>query len=257
VYMSYKLKFFQLENYKLHGAESIWLKISKNKSAKTFVIGFIYRHPSEDANKFIDDFSKCLETLSNDRRTFYILGDTNINISKASPKTHHSSKYLQAILSNGAYSLINKPTRVTDKSPTLIDHIITNDNEHSITPRVILSSLTDHYAIMCKISKFGASQRKQTSLSYYRCKNKFSSEAFSDKLHQELNNLVLANFPLSHDNFDHVFDLFVDTITKTIDKHAPLKPMSHKHKNLQLNLGFLREYLPLYEKKVHVSYLLY
>jgi len=88
-------------------------------------------------------------------------------------KTHHSSKYLQAILSNGAYSIINKPTRVTDKSATVIDHIITNDNVHSIAPRVILISLTDHYAIMCKISKFGASQRKQTSLSYYRCKIKF------------------------------------------------------------------------------------
>jgi len=67
-----KLKFFQLENYKLHGAESIWLKISKNKFAKTVVIGSTYRHPSEDANKFIDDFSKCLETLSYERRTFYI-----------------------------------------------------------------------------------------------------------------------------------------------------------------------------------------
>jgi len=38
VYTSSKLKFFQLENYKLNGAESIWLKISKNKSAKIFVI---------------------------------------------------------------------------------------------------------------------------------------------------------------------------------------------------------------------------
>jgi len=43
--MSSKLKFFQLKNYKLHDAESIWLKISKNKSAKTFVIGSIYRYP--------------------------------------------------------------------------------------------------------------------------------------------------------------------------------------------------------------------
>jgi len=47
---------------------------------------------------------------------YYILGDTNINISEASQKTHHSSKYLQAILSNGAYSVINKLTSVTDKS---------------------------------------------------------------------------------------------------------------------------------------------
>jgi len=60
MYMTSKLKFSQLKNYKLHGTVFIWLKISKNKSAKTFVIGSIYRHPSKDANNFIDDFSKCL-----------------------------------------------------------------------------------------------------------------------------------------------------------------------------------------------------
>jgi len=164
---------------------------------------------------------------------------------------------LQAILSNGAYSIINKPTRVTDKSASVIDHIISNDNVHFIAPRVILSSLTDHYAIRCKISKFGATQCKQISLPYYRCKNKFFFETFSDELHQELDNLVLANFALSHDNFDHVFDLFVDTDTKTIDKHAPLKPMSRKQQKLASKPWISKGILTSIQKKFHVSYPLY
>ena len=37
-----------------------------------------------------------------------------------------AEKYLQAITSNRAFFLITKPTRVTNKSAMVIDHIITN-----------------------------------------------------------------------------------------------------------------------------------
>ena len=43
----------------------IRLKIWKNDSAKALVIASIYRHPSEDINQFVFDFSDCLEKLSN------------------------------------------------------------------------------------------------------------------------------------------------------------------------------------------------
>jgi len=58
---------------------------------------------------------------------------------------------LNATESNGAFHLITKPTKVTDNSSTVIDHIITNDVVHKLHPSVILSDLTDHYPIMCII----------------------------------------------------------------------------------------------------------
>ena len=60
---------------------------------------------------------------------------------------------MQVITSNGAFSFITKPTRVTDQTATVIDHIIINDTSYSILPRVIPTFLTDHYALVCKISK--------------------------------------------------------------------------------------------------------
>ena len=56
----------------------------------------------------------------------------NINIIGTNQLSPQAEKYPQAITSNGAFSLITKPTRVTDKSATVIDHIITNDVEHAI-----------------------------------------------------------------------------------------------------------------------------
>ena len=60
-----------------------------------------------------------------------------------------SLNYLNTISSNGACSLINKPTQVTNVSQTIIDHIVTNDSTHVIYPVIFLSDLTDHYRIAC------------------------------------------------------------------------------------------------------------
>ena len=79
------------------------------------------------------------------KKTFNILGDINISIIVTNQLSPQAEKYLQAITTNGAFSLITKSTRVTDKSATVIDHIITNDVEHTVMPCVILSSITDHY----------------------------------------------------------------------------------------------------------------
>ena len=65
------------------------------------------------------------------------LGGININIYGTNKLCPQAEKYLQAITSNGAFSLIRKPTQVTNKSTMVIDHIITNDVEHSVMPFVI------------------------------------------------------------------------------------------------------------------------
>ena len=73
VYLSMKFNFTQLKSFQLYGTESIWLKIWNNNSTKTILIGSIYRHPTEDSNKFLDDFSDCLEKLADEKKMENIL----------------------------------------------------------------------------------------------------------------------------------------------------------------------------------------
>ena len=61
--------------------------------------------------------------------------------------------YVNTFSSNGAYSLINKPTQVTNVLQTTIDHIVTNDSMHVIYPVIFLSDLTDHYPIACRVTR--------------------------------------------------------------------------------------------------------
>ena len=58
---------------------------------------------------------------------------------------NNASTYTQMVASNGAYSLIDKSTRITNTSQTVIDHIIINDKTSIINPIIFLSDITDHY----------------------------------------------------------------------------------------------------------------
>ena len=51
--------------------------------------------------------------------------------------------------SNGVYSLIDKPTRVTGSSVTIIDHILTNDTSNIIYPCMFLSEISDQFPVGC------------------------------------------------------------------------------------------------------------
>ena len=232
VYTTVRLCFAQMNSFPLHGSESIWLKVQHQNDSKTFVIGTIYRHPQESVDLFVD-FSQCLEKLTNDNSTFYILGDINININKGAFESSQAKNYTNATTSSGAISVVTLPTRVTNNSSTVIDHIITNDLNHHVTPRVIRSSMTNHYVVACKISKFKAS-RKQVASPLYRDKSKFNNNVYNEDLFGKLESLFRINFPLNCDNFDLVFDQFVEIISTTINKHAPQKRMSRKQARLAM-----------------------
>ena len=60
--------------------------------------------------------------------------------------------YVNMLASNSFFFIIiSLPTRVTDTSATLIDHIITNDCKNSIFAGIIKTDLSDHYPIFCAI----------------------------------------------------------------------------------------------------------
>ena len=69
-----------------------------------------YRHHEAKVDQVIKDYSQCLKQLFNEKKTFYIFSNINININERSSQVVN---YLNATESNGAFQLITKPTRVT------------------------------------------------------------------------------------------------------------------------------------------------
>ena len=64
MYVRNDLKITQEQNIHLHGCESLWLTLYQPNTNKKLTIATIYRHPSQATDKFVEDFSNCLEKLT-------------------------------------------------------------------------------------------------------------------------------------------------------------------------------------------------
>ena len=222
--------------YVMPNSECLLLELSTPISNEKFTVGTIYRHPDySTVNNFLDRFSDCLNDLSNSKKTYYILGDFNINIQKFN-RTNAAQNYINLIVSNGAIPIITKPARVTPESSSIIDHIITNDSNHQIKSFIFEVDVSDHYPILCKIDKRKSNFSKNHSDVYFRNKSKFTPVIFCEDLKNNLD-LFFFNLPLlTKDNFNENFEKFTNIVSSTIDKHAPLTKLSRRQLKLYSKL---------------------
>ena len=112
--------------------ESIFIEIDKDIFIKhsNVIIAVTYRMPDSSVE------------------IFYLTGDLNIDFLKSD--THKStSSSIGVFYSNNVFPLIRKPTRVTDKTATLIDHILANnfDVNDSHIQGILCNPISDHYAV--------------------------------------------------------------------------------------------------------------
>ena len=103
--------------------ESLFIKVHfKNKS---IFCGTVYRPRRKDKNS-IDSFDNSLHHVLNNninrtKNKCIISGDFNFNLLDS--LNHHTDAFVETMFSFNYYSLINKPTRITEKSSSTIDHI--------------------------------------------------------------------------------------------------------------------------------------
>ena len=104
--------------------ECVTVAIQVNKPiSKTCVISCVYRTPGSNIDMFIDT----LNTIFSDSKynsPLFVCGNFNIDLLK---KGEHvgtcTTKCIDAMYSIGLYPLIDKPSRITQYSATLIDTI--------------------------------------------------------------------------------------------------------------------------------------
>ena len=126
--------------------ECLFVEIEFNNTK--MYVGVIYRTPDADIRNFCDYLINILESLNPLTQSCYLMGDYSIDLLKHS--THNpTSEFLDLMFSNSFIPLINKPTRITPKSATLIDNIFANkyENEHRYMTGILTTDISDHYPI--------------------------------------------------------------------------------------------------------------
>ena len=132
-------------NFNLQGCENLWLELAPNKSKglKNYIVGIIYKHSFCNTNNFISLLSNSLLAINESNKKYFVVGDFNVNLLNVNERS--IQHYLNTLESIGCISLVNKPTRVTNHSSTLLDHLYTNAIKGEIDVGVLQVNLTDHF----------------------------------------------------------------------------------------------------------------
>ena len=92
-------------------------------NGQTYITGFVYRPPNSNIVDFNNTMHSILEKVT--KYPCYIMGDFNLDLLKHDK--HPSTEiFLDIMYANSFIPMINRPTRVTKDTYTLIDDIYTN-----------------------------------------------------------------------------------------------------------------------------------
>ena len=200
--------------------ECVWLEILPTNS-KSFLIGNIYRHPNETVH-WNEEFDNHLDKVLGCEKEIYLMGDFNRDLMQDNIK----QSWLEYMESFGLHQIVNMPTRVTDQSATLIDHIYSNTYANILTSVVPKLGLSDHFPIFVSRKTNGASDVKNThyTISYRSFKN-FDENKFIDELQSTPWDIIKV-----FDDVNDIVETWSSLFCDIVDKHLPLRQHRVKRK---------------------------
>ena len=208
--------------------ENIWIETTIN--GKKGVLASLYRHPRHNFTLFQNELTNKLAKLDKENLIYYLGGDVNINLIKTS--TNNAIKfYFDDVTSAGTQVLINKPTRITADSVSLVDHIYCNDPLNNLTPGIVIADMSDHLPLYLKVTAPSVSSNSQTNRLIRDWKN-FKINDFRKELREKLN-LSLGNSQNLDGNSK--FNRFNTIFNATVDKYLPLRPCTKKEERRREN----------------------
>ena len=143
--------------------EAAWIDITV--ASQRLLVASMYRPP--DNITFLNQFSSTLDRIWMKRTNIILLGDFNFNLLPKAQDTGSSIwKFRQLLNKFNLKNVINKATRITDSSATLIDLIICSDTSKISHQGVCDLGISDHHLIYAVIN-LKRKRQKQTLKSVY------------------------------------------------------------------------------------------
>jgi endonuclease/exonuclease/phosphatase family metal-dependent hydrolase len=117
---------------------------------RSFFVCTAYRPPGSSLSCFENDFSETLTSALSFNKPIYILGDLNCNVLDSNDPGHRS--LLDFCTCFNLTQFVDKPTRITEHSRTLIDVILTSSKNNIKQTKVIPNSISDHDVVMSTLT---------------------------------------------------------------------------------------------------------
>ena len=192
-------------------------------NCKKIVVGSLYRAPNSTYN--LETFSEQIETIitSIKSKTLYLCGDFNIDILK-SESNEKVSGFLDLMFSKGLYPLINRPTRVTPHSNTLIDNIYTSELNHQINSGIIVNDISDHLPVFT-ICNYGLTRENNNKC---KIKRRIFNEDTIKNLNEDLSSTDWQAVYRGED-VNTSYNDFMRVLNEKIAVNCPFKSISCKN----------------------------
>mgnify|MGYP001553100430 CR=1 FL=1 len=196
--------------------ECQFIEIISPNPQNNIIVGVVYRPPSGSITNFTTAINEILEKigLRNKQKTCYIVGDFNIDLKK-----YHSSRdtaeFFDLLYSYSFIPLINKPTRVSSSTTSVIDNIFTNQLTSTHNTGVIQADVSDHFPIysICEMQSPTRAQEMIKTRSFKQTNvHKFSGLVRNESWE----NIYSSN------NAQTAFSYFTDTLTSHFENSFPL-----------------------------------
>ena len=207
----------------IHGeCEAVFVEIVLAKPAKNVLIGSIYRHPHDNYEEFFSAFFGKVEKIAK-KYSVILLGDINLDCGDTDK---YVKDYKDLLLSYHLKNIINLPTRITETSETIIDHVVTNLDADHINSGVLVGAISDHLPVFA-VAKLKVKHNVHGDRTYIRKFSTKKKQSFISVLESQL-----QNNPMVEDarNPTACLQLLIANIQNAIDKVFP-KIMLSKKKN--------------------------
>ena len=170
-----------LQNDKL---EFISIEIT-NPHSKPFIVSTWYRPPKGrwPTTEIFEAFEELITKVDVLNLEFYLIGDINVNL-LTEALDYEAKIFINILDIFGLSQLINKPTRITRSTISLIDLCITNSPDKILNSGVLTLGISDH-SLVYMSRKIHYSNKNSNRIIEKRSFRHFNSEEFVNNLSQQ------------------------------------------------------------------------
>ena len=190
-----------------------------------FIVGVVYRPPNSNTVDFNDSIQDILG--KNAHHPYYIMGDFNLDLLKL--ELHRpTEKFLDIMYANSYIPMINRPTRVTRDTCTLIDNIFANNysiDSHFVSG-ILKANITDHYILFHTIKDKAGKKDNNNEYKTVRIINESRTSRF-------IENIPNTDWSVlnSHRDCQTYFTKFYALFKTIYDGSFPLSRVKMRYRN--------------------------
>ena len=192
--------------------ENVFIELKTDSDS--LCLGSCYRPPNTDVPQFLLDYHKLLSNVKSITKCHLLIGlDHNLDLLK-SDRYKPANEFLELNYDSELLPIINRPTRVTTSSATLIDNIFLSRRlVREAELHVLIDDISDHFPCSVTLSGF----EKSVNPVYIK-RRKFTEKAV-DSIKEDIAKTDWYQ-KLQPLNTNDGFNLFHKHLTDSLDKHA-------------------------------------